>query len=238
MSLLRNLEEIKKTQKPLEWWTMIFIYRISGPFLAFIKDTPIQPYHLTLASLAALIAASSFIAFGSYPALVLAAILIQLGLVFDNADGQLARLRKSTSVFGHWLDSTCDRLGELSVIMSLTYRFSKINNQALFLGFYSLFLIYYYHGSEVRLLPLSEPQEKKDAEVLEGLWVKEIMALKNRLRWIPFNLGEQHFFISFFLLLNRLDLFFYFFPLYGSLTIIAFIVYKHYLYQLDLRQNH
>lgn len=238
MSLLQNLEEIKKTEKRLEWWTIIFIYKISNRLLCLIKDTAITPNQLTLASLVAVMMASLFISVGNYRDLLLAAILIQVGLVFDNADGQLARLRKSESQFGHWLDSTCDRLGELFLITSLTYRFSKINNHALLFGFYSLFLIYYFHGSEAKFLPLSDPQEKKDVEAQEGPWMKKIMALKNRLHWIPFNLGEQHFFFSLFLLLNRIDLFFYFFVSYGSLVTIIFIMYKHYLYRLALRDNH
>jgi phosphatidylglycerophosphate synthase len=238
MSLLQNLEEIKKTEKRLEWWTVIFIYKISSPLLCLIKDTPITPNHLTLASLAAVIMASLLIWAGNYRALLLAAVLIQVGLVFDNADGQLARLRKSTSQFGHWLDSTCDRIGELCLITSLTYRFSNINNYALLFGFYSLFLIYYFHGSEARFLPLSDPQEKKDVESQEGPRMKKIMALKNRLHWIPFNLGEQRFIFSLFLLLNRVDLFFYFFVSYGSLVTTIFIMYKHYLYRLALREKH
>jgi archaetidylinositol phosphate synthase len=42
--------------------------------------------------------------------LVVAALLVQLKTVLDNADGQLARLTNRVTVFGRYLDSECDLL--------------------------------------------------------------------------------------------------------------------------------
>jgi phosphatidylglycerophosphate synthase len=42
--------------------------------------------------------------------LVLAALLVQLKTVLDNADGQLARLTRRVTAFGRFLDSECDLL--------------------------------------------------------------------------------------------------------------------------------
>src|SRR5579862_4572000 len=42
--------------------------------------------------------------------LVVAAVLVQLKTIFDNADGQLARLTGRVTAFGRYLDSECDLL--------------------------------------------------------------------------------------------------------------------------------
>jgi hypothetical protein len=51
----------------------------------------------------------------------LAASLILLSAVLDSSDGQLARLRKSTSVLGRMLDGTADMVSALSVITGATW---------------------------------------------------------------------------------------------------------------------
>jgi phosphatidylglycerophosphate synthase len=181
--------------------------------------------------------ASIMIALGNSSTLIMAANLLQVSYILDNADGQLARYRKSFSRFGHWLDSTCDRICELFIIASLTYRFSQVNNKALFFGFYALFLIYYYHGAEEKALPLLEAEEKKEVEAKEGPLMSKITRLRHKLRWIPFNVGEQYFLFFLFLLLNRIDLFFYFFVSYGTIVTMAFPLYKYYHYRLSLRKG-
>ncbi len=223
MKILRDLDEIKKTEKPLDWWTTFFIYKLSSPLVSLIKDTAITPNHLTLISLLLVILASFMIALGNYPLLLMAAALLQLGFIFDNADGQLARYKKISSAFGHWLDSSCDRICELFIIASLTFRFSQVNDKALFFGFYALFLIYYYQGRELENLSLV-CKGKKEAETSSKA------SFKDRFRWIPFNSGEQYFLFSLFLLLNRIDLFFYFFISYGTVFLISFHIYKYHQY--------
>jgi archaetidylinositol phosphate synthase len=50
---------------------------------------------------------------------VVAALLIQLKTVLDNADGQLARLTGRTSTFGRYLDSECDLLVNAALFAAL-----------------------------------------------------------------------------------------------------------------------
>ena len=51
--------------------------------------------------------------------LVLAALLVQLKTVLDNADGQLARLTGRVSAFGRYLDSECDLLVNAALFAAL-----------------------------------------------------------------------------------------------------------------------
>lgn len=50
---------------------------------------------------------------------VVAALLIQVKTVLDNADGQLARLTGRTSTFGRYLDSECDLLVNAALFAAL-----------------------------------------------------------------------------------------------------------------------
>ncbi|HET8528220.1 MAG TPA: CDP-alcohol phosphatidyltransferase family protein [Gaiellaceae bacterium] len=51
--------------------------------------------------------------------LVLAALLVQLKTVLDNADGQLARLTGRVTAFGRYLDSECDLLVNAALFAAL-----------------------------------------------------------------------------------------------------------------------
>jgi archaetidylinositol phosphate synthase len=51
--------------------------------------------------------------------LVVAALLVQLKTVLDNADGQLARLTGRVTVFGRYLDSECDLLVNAALFAAL-----------------------------------------------------------------------------------------------------------------------
>lgn len=55
--------------------------------------------------------------------LVVAALLVQLKTVLDNADGQLARLTGRTSAFGRYLDSEVDLLVNAALFAALGARF-------------------------------------------------------------------------------------------------------------------
>ena len=51
--------------------------------------------------------------------LVVAALLVQAKTVFDNADGQLARLTGRVTAFGRYLDSECDLLVDAALFAGL-----------------------------------------------------------------------------------------------------------------------
>jgi phosphatidylglycerophosphate synthase len=67
----------------------------------------VAPPAVVIAASASGIAAAVELARGEF---LVAALLIQLKTVLDNADGQLARLTNRVTVFGRYLDSECDLL--------------------------------------------------------------------------------------------------------------------------------
>jgi archaetidylinositol phosphate synthase len=78
----------------------------------------VPPPAVVLASGAAGVAGAVELARGQ---LVLAALLIQLKTVLDNADGQLARLSGTVTLLGRYLDSLCDLLVDAALFAALAW---------------------------------------------------------------------------------------------------------------------
>jgi phosphatidylglycerophosphate synthase len=78
----------------------------------------VPPPVVVLASAVAGVAGAVELARGQ---LVLAALLIQLKTVLDNADGQLARLSGRVTLLGRYLDSLCDLLVDAALFAALAW---------------------------------------------------------------------------------------------------------------------
>jgi archaetidylinositol phosphate synthase len=76
----------------------------------------VPPPAVVLAAAATGIAAAVELALGH---LIVAALLVQLKTVLDNADGQLARVTGRVTVFGRYLDSECDLLVNAALFAAL-----------------------------------------------------------------------------------------------------------------------
>lgn len=88
-----------------------YVYRhLSLPLLRILLKTSITPLQVTLLSILLGIVSAVLFFLADYPYLLAGAIVLNLSLVLDKVDGQLARLRNQTSAFGGWLDSVGDIL--------------------------------------------------------------------------------------------------------------------------------
>jgi phosphatidylglycerophosphate synthase len=76
----------------------------------------------TLAFVVCGVAAGVVIAFGGLATAIIAAVLVQLALLFDCSDGELARLRKQTSAGGIYLDRVGHYLCEAAMLIGLGLR--------------------------------------------------------------------------------------------------------------------
>lgn len=96
-----------------------FVYRpVSVPVASVLQRTRITPTHVTLVS-----AALSFgggVAFG-FRLYILGAALTLLGSITDCVDGDLARLTKTTSKSGAYLDHVFDRWTDAALIVGLMF---------------------------------------------------------------------------------------------------------------------
>jgi phosphatidylglycerophosphate synthase len=81
-----------------------------------------SPNAVTLAFIACGVAAGVVIAFGGLVTAIVALVLVQLALLFDCSDGELARLTKRTSAGGIYLDRIGHYLCETAMLIGLGVR--------------------------------------------------------------------------------------------------------------------
>ncbi|RKT77280.1 CDP-alcohol phosphatidyltransferase-like enzyme [Terracoccus luteus] len=79
-----------------------------------------RPNAVTAVSLSVGLAAAALVLVDSWWCFALAAVLLQLSLVVDCVDGEIARFTRSYSPLGAWLDGVSDRVKEFAVIATVT----------------------------------------------------------------------------------------------------------------------
>jgi len=106
--------------KSVEDVTDRFLNRpLASRIVRWLMPTAVTPNQLTAVSCVLGFAAAATLSFGSWPALVLGALLLHLSIVMDCADGQLARAKGLTSQWGEVFDHTSDDLTFLLVSFAL-----------------------------------------------------------------------------------------------------------------------
>src|SRR5580700_7167993 len=82
----------------------------------------LSPNAVTLGFIVCGVAAGVVVAFGGLATAIVAAVLVQAGLLCDCADGELARLTKRTSIGGVYLDRVGHYLCDAAFIIGLGFR--------------------------------------------------------------------------------------------------------------------
>lgn len=82
-------------------------------------DTPVRPNHLTIVRLATGLGAFVGFAIGAVPWVQIGAVAFLISMLFDRADGDLARLTGRTSPLGHTLDLIADALCNSLIFVGL-----------------------------------------------------------------------------------------------------------------------
>jgi CDP-L-myo-inositol myo-inositolphosphotransferase len=150
-----------------------------------------------------------FIASGRYVEVAIGGLLFQLASILDGCDGEIAKLKLSSSRFGEWLDTISDNLTYLVFLVGVSMgahrqlhgRFEVIEAALMFVGVGILFslLIWYllYYANSATLTGLQtdlyeEDQQKGSQSVFS--WTSKILFLMKR-----------DFFAFFFMLLCLAD---------------------------------
>ncbi len=100
-------------------YSVAVLRRLSKPISALGYARGWSPNSITLASLLIGLVAAGCFALGDRWALILGAVLLQLSLVVDCADGEVARLSGRYSAAGAWLDAATDRVKEYAAYAGL-----------------------------------------------------------------------------------------------------------------------
>jgi len=147
------------------------------------------PNGVTTLSLAIGLAAAAAFAAGGRWGMIAGAVLLQLAFTFDCVDGQLARLTRTLSRLGAWLDSMFDRTKEYAVYAGLAIGASQAGDDVWLLAGAALTLQVTRHA-----IDFSYPRAERPAmgsppidRAGRGRWIKKI---------VGFPIGERFAAIS------------------------------------------
>ena len=98
------------------------VSRVVDPIAAALLRAGVSPDAVTLVgTLGAVAGALVFFPRGSF---VIGSAIVALSVLTDLLDGAMARRRGTTSAFGAWLDSTCDRVADAAIFSGLVLWFT------------------------------------------------------------------------------------------------------------------
>ncbi len=107
------------------FYSTFVVRKASKPLTRLALRVGWSPNAITLLSFAIGIAAAASFAVGDRWALVLGALLLQLSLIVDCVDGEVARATRRFSALGAWLDASTDRVKEFLAYAGLAYGASR-----------------------------------------------------------------------------------------------------------------
>ena len=182
--MLRNYKTIKEINKKAnandQFYSKWFSHPLSILLVSFVENTKITPNILTIVSFLLTIAGTyTMLTIDGHIGLIITWLILHFALVFDSADGQLARYKKISSVFGAYLDVFTDHISYRLLIISLTIRLSYNNEQAMLLGLIvlALFTLSGFQNVAVQNIYLKNSKETDKKEASDKLFGKS--KLKN-----------------------------------------------------------
>ena len=114
------------------FYSVFFLRKISKLFTWLAVRLKMTPNQVTLISFGIGLLSSYEFSKGSFWAIFAGAVLLQLSIIIDCVDGELARYTRQFSQLGAWLDAITDRIKEYLVFFALAYGAAK-NGQNLWI---------------------------------------------------------------------------------------------------------
>lgn len=168
------------------WWTVLLVDPLAVRLTLLVANrTSITPDRLTVGAFLLGLAAAGCYATAEPWGLVAGAVLYHLSFVLDCVDGKVARLKKSGTFFGGWLDYMLDRLRVLACGIGLVTGLFTATGQAryLFLGFVILFMdMFRYvnalHVSKTRLMMATAMAEHQGTPEAHRAVLAKVLGVK------------------------------------------------------------
>ncbi len=206
-------EALQRLSNPRDGYVDRYFNRyLSRPITLVLAQTQITPNQVTIASGCLGLLAGAMIAQGGYWDAVQGGLLLQLSVVLDDVDGELARLKSQFSEWGEMLDNTTDTLSHIAVFVGIAVAVSRNQGTAaavvpgfvLVIGVLVTFAIVTYLERRVFTQDDVSPlmaRIQTYVEVLSGRDSSVIVlafALADRLRWFLYGAaaGAQLFWMS------------------------------------------
>ena len=143
-SEVAQIYRASKKRVDINWWTEWICRPIAAICVYALRNTRITPNQVTFLSAFVCVGAAALLIFSpSHLGLVAAILVLEASFVLDCADGQLARVRQSTSPLGHLLDFLMDEIKAMLILAAVAVRLWQSTNEFLFLlvGLAALFLL-------------------------------------------------------------------------------------------------
>jgi phosphatidylglycerophosphate synthase len=120
---IAEIYRVSKKKKDMNFWTEWVCRPPAAVVVYFLRGTRITPNQVTLlATVVTAISCALFVVLPGWWGALVAALVFEFSFVLDCVDGQLARLRKTTSVIGHHLDFLMDEIKAFLVFGSVAAR--------------------------------------------------------------------------------------------------------------------
>ena len=160
-----QIEDEKKINQPSASYSdspiidRYIIRKISGFISGFLIRTPVTPNQVTIISLILGIISGVFFSLGEYTYTITAGLLYFLSTVFDQCDGEVARLKQMETEFGRKLDIVVDAIVNAVIVIGITIAvYTKIGSVlVIIVGFFAmtgitislLMATYFSHDSKI-----------------------------------------------------------------------------------------
>ena len=184
------------------FFSTFVLRKISKGFTRVALTLKLTPNFITVVSfLVGLIAAIEF----SRSNYILGALLLQISLIFDCVDGEVARYTKQFSRFGAWLDALSDRVKEFMAIGGLAYSVQDSVKSIWLLATVAVILQTIKHISDYDFIAVRESLEVKIEpspliQKTDGLAPRKLLKKSSALYWakkvIYFPIAERWLLIS------------------------------------------
>ena len=115
------------------FFSVYVLRRFSKVLTWFAVKIHATPNQVTIASFAIGLYAAFLFSQGDFWSLIMGAVLLQVSIIVDCVDGELARYTRKFSELGAWLDAITDRVKEYAVFLGLAYGAYVQNGQNLWL---------------------------------------------------------------------------------------------------------
>jgi phosphatidylglycerophosphate synthase len=118
------VDAYRRTRKPKDiLWNRFVARPLAAVVIVPLARTSVTPNQITLATLAVFLAGAAVMAFlPGWGALCVGAGIVEISYVLDCADGQLARLKGTSSPVGAHLDFLMDELKAFALVAAVTVR--------------------------------------------------------------------------------------------------------------------
>jgi phosphatidylglycerophosphate synthase len=110
------------------FYSTFVVRKASKPLTRVALSLGLSPNTITVISFVVGIASAFAFAGGTFGWLLLGAVLLQLSLIIDCVDGEVARATRRFSALGAWLDASTDRVKEFAVYGGLAVGAARLGN--------------------------------------------------------------------------------------------------------------